>query len=204
MKLPLLQCCVLTLTSIVGSSAEADPPAPVEFINVEISGKIEVGLVAIGGETTGSELSADGWTFELSSSDQQILATAGELAQNQTPAYVKGRFRLVKGIERSDRWVLDVASLSRAEPNTEFVRVECQGRFKANDRIENVIANTVKSSGVRWIADLSAAKNPESVQQLLEKKGVVRLAGEFGKKQARQNVPVFKVTHNKSPLARRP
>ena len=204
MKIRLLQRSLIALAAIVGTSSAESPPKPVEFIIVELSGKIEVGLVAIGGETTGSESSALGWKFELDFPNRQFATTAGELAQSEKPAYVKGRFRLVKGVERPDRWVIDVTTIKQAEPSSEFVRVECQGKFKANDRIGTVMGNTVKTSGVSWFADLSAAKNPEAQQRILEERGIVRLAGEFKKKRVRQEVPVFTVKFNRPPLSKVP
>jgi hypothetical protein len=76
-----------------------------EAIEIAIRGKLQTGLMAIGGETTGTTVTAKGITFEL------------ELAgrQRRIAEQLDGRRVLVKGElnrrttpERGQRWIVDV------------------------------------------------------------------------------------------------
>jgi hypothetical protein len=82
-----------------------------EYIKVEIKGVLLHNLVAIGGETTGTEITAKGITWEL---DLRKKKEFGELAENldKKTALVTGTLERRKGgVERPERWVVTVTAL---------------------------------------------------------------------------------------------
>ncbi|HUG18632.1 MAG TPA: hypothetical protein VMM56_06610 [Planctomycetaceae bacterium] len=98
---------------------EKQPPAtatkkPGEFVKVSVNGKLKTGIFAIGGETTGSTITADGITWELDFGSNNTLL---EQAQkwNGKQVLVKGRLHRKPGVEVRERWIVNVNSLVEAE-----------------------------------------------------------------------------------------
>jgi hypothetical protein len=85
-----------------------------EFVKVSIKGKLKTGIFAIGGETTGSTITADAITWELDFGSNKTLL---EQAQkwNGKQVHVKGRLHRKPGVEVRERWIVDVKSLVEAE-----------------------------------------------------------------------------------------
>ncbi len=86
-----------------------------EYVRVEMRGKLATGLMAIGGETTGTTITADGIVFELDLADDPQLAAAAEGADGKL-AKVRGRLERRAGVEVKERWILKVSAL---EPSAE-------------------------------------------------------------------------------------
>ena len=80
-----------------------------QSIKVEVTGLLETGIVAIGGETTGIRITANNITWELDIKDKKLLAPAQEL--NGKTVVVKGELRAVKGVEIPLRWIVAVSDL---------------------------------------------------------------------------------------------
>jgi hypothetical protein len=79
---------------------------------IEVTGTLETGMMAIGGETTGVELTADDKT-------NYELALRGKLAKqaedlNGKRVTVKGTLRTVDSTERKGRKIISVSSLEPA------------------------------------------------------------------------------------------
>jgi hypothetical protein len=94
----------------------SEPPAAKseEFIKVTVHGKLKTGLVAIGGETTGTVIVADGITWELDfGTDKTLREQAQKL--NGKQVVVKGRLHRKPGVEVRERWIVDVKSLDEAK-----------------------------------------------------------------------------------------
>jgi hypothetical protein len=85
-----------------------------EYVHVEMRGKLATGLVAIGGETTGAAIKADGITFELDFGGKNELTEKAEAANGQV-AKVAGRLERRAGVEVKERWILHVQSLEASE-----------------------------------------------------------------------------------------
>lgn len=99
---------------------EKKSPAPApkaksgEFVKVSVKGKLKTGIFAIGGETTGSTITADGITWELDfGTNKTLLEQAQNL--NGKQVHVKGRLHRKPGVEVRERWIVDVKSLVEAE-----------------------------------------------------------------------------------------
>jgi len=85
------------------------------LIKVEIKGKLATGIVAIGGETTGTTITAQGATWDLDlGKDESLHRLAEQL--NGKMVQVTGTARVVKGVERGPRTIVSVATLRPAAP----------------------------------------------------------------------------------------
>jgi hypothetical protein len=92
-----------------------DKPAPKagEFIRVEVQGRLQTGIMTIGGETTGTTITANGVTWELDLGRSAELQTkAGQL--NGKQALVRGELTRREGIEVKERWIVKVSSIEAA------------------------------------------------------------------------------------------
>ena len=93
-----------------------EPPAgnSDEFVKVTVKGKLKTGVIAIGGETTGTAIVADGIRWELDfGKNADLLAQAQKLSG--TRVLVKGRLQRKKGVEIGERWIVAVRSLVAAK-----------------------------------------------------------------------------------------
>jgi hypothetical protein len=90
-----------------------DRPKEAEYIKVEVKGLLKHGLVAIGGETTGTTITAKGLTWELDlGRDKSRAQLAEELSGKK--ALVTGTLEVRKGIEVEQRWIVTVSTLKPA------------------------------------------------------------------------------------------
>jgi hypothetical protein len=91
----------------------SEPDAERDSIQVVIVGHLRHDVVAIGGETTGTEMIADDHTFELDlHGNQAILAKAKQLSGQRARA--TGRLEIRSGVERGTRYIVHVATLEAA------------------------------------------------------------------------------------------
>lgn len=86
------------------------PPAEAEYVKVEVKGTLRTGIVAIGAETTGITITADGVTWELDLGGSAALEKKAASLDGRT-AVVKGRLRVRPGVELKQRSVVTVESL---------------------------------------------------------------------------------------------
>lgn len=193
---PLLSVvCTICVSLSITAATQADDEGSFDYMNVEINGDLRTGLVAIGGETTGSDITAKGWRFELDYPNDDMAALADRLARTKH-AQVLGTFRLVKGVELPDRWVLDVKKI-RATPRDmkPSIKVAIYGAFHADDVIAEKRHDTISTRGIKWQIDLSMSFNPAGLKALLIKKEHVHLGGEL-KAKSGDTPPELVVTHN--------
>lgn len=88
--------------------------APQQYIRVEVRGKLTTGMMAIGGETTGTAITANGITWELDlGRNADMRARARQL--NSKTVVVKGSLQRRAGVEIRQRWIVTVSSLVSAE-----------------------------------------------------------------------------------------
>jgi hypothetical protein len=92
-------------------SKESDPT----YIKVEIKGRLSTGVVAIGGETTGTTITAAGATWDLDFAGNKELAAQAERYDGKM-VLVTGTARVVPGVTRGPRVIVTVASMKLASP----------------------------------------------------------------------------------------
>lgn len=90
----------------------AAKPSP-EYIKVEVKGKLTAGVFAIGGETTGTTITAKGVTWELDfGKNAELRASARKL--NGKKVIVQGQLTRRVGVEIRQRFIVTVTSLKTA------------------------------------------------------------------------------------------
>jgi hypothetical protein len=82
----------------------------------EWTGRVETGVMAIGGETTGTRLVTDDTVFELSASGA-VAARLRELSGQ--PVTVRGRLRVRPGVEIGERRIITVTEIRRPAPSVQ-------------------------------------------------------------------------------------
>ena len=105
----------------VGGAPLPEPPPTIrrgsrpdhrEFARVTVRGQLETGVVAIGGETTGTVVRANGMTFELVLGQPNLAARAEGL--NGRPVIVTGDLNVKQGVETGPRFLVDVTRIDPA------------------------------------------------------------------------------------------
>ncbi len=96
--------CLLALPAL---GAEKGPK------KVEKTGKLKTGIVAIGGETTGTIVETKDGTFELDlGKDKELRAKAEKLSGKKVT--VTGTLEVRKGVEVKERKIIKVTELKEA------------------------------------------------------------------------------------------
>ena len=85
-----------------------------QYIKVEIRGILETGVVAIGGETTGTVINARGVTWELDFDDNENFHYLAKWL-HEKEALVTGTYKKIKGVEIRERNIVKVTTLKSAE-----------------------------------------------------------------------------------------
>jgi len=88
----------------------ADPTPTEESIAVTVVGTLRTGVVAIGGETTGTTITAKGIKWELDLGKSPELPAAAEKL-NGKQVTVAGTLERRSGVEVKERWIVTVTSL---------------------------------------------------------------------------------------------
>ena len=96
---------------LISAALLAADPAVEESVTVTVVGVLRTGLVAIGGETTGTTLMAKGITWELDfGKDGELRAAAAKLDGKLVT--VTGALERRAGVEIKERWIVEVTSLT--------------------------------------------------------------------------------------------
>ena len=103
---------VFALALLIHSfGADSAEQADRESITVTIVGTIHGGIVAIGGETTGTTITSKGLTWELDFGKDKALRETAERLNNQLVT-VTGALERHPGVEVKNRWIVTVTSLT--------------------------------------------------------------------------------------------
>lgn len=109
----LLSVPLLMFLASMAMAADETAKSPDQYIHVEIKGKLKTGIVAIGGETTGTLIVARGATWELDLGNDQDLRKLAESLGGKT-VIVKGSYEIRAGVEVKQRHIVVVQSLKEA------------------------------------------------------------------------------------------
>ena len=99
---------VLVVLTAIQVSAGADNKAD-SYINLTAKGKLKTGVVAPGGETTGTILTTNDGTLELDIKDKDLQKKAESL--NGKTVIVTGKLTIKPGVEVKTRHIVIVDSL---------------------------------------------------------------------------------------------
>ena len=98
---------IFTMQSVMA----ADPAE--ESITVTVVGTLRTGVIAIGGETTGTTIKANGITWELEFGKNAELRAVAEKVDGKLVT-VSGKLERRQGVETKERWIVTVTSLKGA------------------------------------------------------------------------------------------
>lgn len=118
MKLVGLLCLVMFmvwgLSQGWSGSLAAAPQGDRSYIKVQIKGQLKHGVLALDGETTGTEISASGVNWELDlAANKPLLAQAEQL--NGKNVLVAGDLHVHNNTDEQKRWIVLVESLGSSE-----------------------------------------------------------------------------------------
>lgn len=85
-----------------------------DSVTVEIVGTLRTGIMAIGGESTGTIISAGNITWELQLNADQLKKAE---TLNQSKVRVRGVLTKKAGVEIAERWIVEVESIESAKPS---------------------------------------------------------------------------------------
>jgi hypothetical protein len=84
------------------------------YAKVELKGILQTSMAAIGGETTGVVMKVGDLSLELDLGENRALQELSERLNGKT-VLIKGTLKRIKGIERGERDVVVVESLSASD-----------------------------------------------------------------------------------------
>ncbi|MEJ7594766.1 MAG: hypothetical protein WKF77_24835 [Planctomycetaceae bacterium] len=145
----------ISLTLSMFGMVDNTPPKP--SVSVECCGRLRHGVVAIGGETTGTTITFNRTVWELQMHDEAAREFAQE--HNQEPVIVTGTLRKTSGTEVKDRWIIDVWTLSERDATTdkEGTRLTIQGTLRATKPPTSDSREiTIDADGEIWPIDVSS------------------------------------------------
>ena len=114
MRTAILKLYGFLLGSFLSSLLLFSAAAADESIQVTVVGTLKTGIVAIGGETTGSTITANKVTWELDFGKNEEIRAAAEKLNGQQ-AKVTGMLEKRAGVEVKERWIVTVSGLTAAE-----------------------------------------------------------------------------------------
>jgi hypothetical protein len=137
----LFACITLTVctfaVTVESPSETPSEPSDKPSVSAECCGRVRHGIVAIGGETTGTTITFNriAWELQLHDDDARNFAKKnhGEVI------VVTGQLRTVAGTEAKPRWIIDVDSMSKVDPkkHDEGAKLTMRGTLRASDRSRN-------------------------------------------------------------------
>jgi len=139
----------ISLTFCMFAAADDTPPKP--SVSVQCCGRVRHGIVAIGGETTGTTITFNRTVWELQLPDAAARGFAE--SHNKEFVNVSGPLRRIAGTEVKDRWIVDVKTLSERDATTdkEGTRLTVQGTLRATDpRAGDSPKLTIEADGQIW------------------------------------------------------
>lgn len=143
-----------------GESAQSGKPKEPD-IKVQVEGTLRHGVVAIGGETTGTEITAGGTTWELDlGSEQRLQRLAARL--DGKSAVAVGAFELRRGVEVPVRRIVKVVSLKegKAKPKASKVSVRFRGTVEHGVMAIGceTTGTTITAKKITWELELKGRK----------------------------------------------
>jgi hypothetical protein len=142
----------LTLSMFAMTDETPDNPS----VSAECRGRLRHGVVAIGGETTGTTITFNRMVWELQLHDDVAREFAKE--HHKEPVVVTGTLRKTGGTEFKVRWIIDVKKLAKrdAAKVEEGAQLTMQGTLRAADpRRDDSPWMTIDTDGEIWPIDVS-------------------------------------------------
>ena len=106
----ILSLSITIASLLISRISHADGDALGDYIKVEVRGKLNNEIMAIGGETTGVIITAKGVTWELDFSSTPNSEKKSK-SMNGKVVVVKGELSVRRGVEIHQRWIVKVESI---------------------------------------------------------------------------------------------
>lgn len=144
-------CAGLWFLAVLGTSlSAAEPEKSEDHIEVTVTGTLRSGIIAIGGETTGVTITADGITWELALKQPELKKLAG--SADGKKVVVQGQLKRKRGVEIPERYIVTVSSLKPAKVLPEKQRAAITADDEKNIRLacsdEETIIEIHSKSGI--------------------------------------------------------
>ena len=104
---------LLALPLLILAAGAASAPAT---NTLTLTGMVQTGVMAVGGESTGIQLTSGGVSYELEIKNAELKKKAEEL--NGKSATVKGTLTIKQGVERGQRLIITVETIAAASATT--------------------------------------------------------------------------------------
>lgn len=186
-------CGIIVASSSLTVAVAADPVDKQKAdVKVTCHGKLRHGVVAVGGETTGTTISFGQLTWELKLPDASRVDFAKSHHKKQVTAV--GTLRKVEGVERPARWIVDVSELAETDTKVkdETTMVTVCGILKQGSdqsKAEWCIATDTMS----WPLDFSKDAKLRPTADVLATKSVV-VTGQVNCSKSKEPHPVIVAT----------
>jgi hypothetical protein len=113
MKIKLLSLAFTVFIPLFSQQAFATDNDSSDYVKVEIRGTLKTGMMAIGGETTGTVIRMNNLTWELDFGKDKELQELSNKLNNKT-VLVTGTYEKRKGVEVRERHIVKVSTLKPA------------------------------------------------------------------------------------------
>ena len=100
--------------TVNGKAVTDEKPVTEDSVSVTVVGTLRTGIFAIGGETTGTTITAKGLTWELDFGKNAAFRKAAEKF-NGKKVIVRGSLERRRGVEIKERWIVTVTGLRMAD-----------------------------------------------------------------------------------------
>jgi hypothetical protein len=167
-----------------------------ESIEVTVTGKLATGIAAIGGETTGTTITANKVTWELDFGKNEALRAAAEKLDGQQVT-VTGVLDKRAGVEVRERWIVTVASLKRAGEKKSRAKLGLEAKgFREGTQV--TIAGDLKQTSVEircergidgCVLQRTGEQWPEKLELKLQLRGLESLKVTSGNAMLEWSVP---------------
>ncbi len=163
----LLLGVAVLFSALPASAAEKDAD---QYIKVEVTGNLKTGLVAIGGETTGTVIATGGISWEVQPGQTDVENLDGKMVT------VTGTFAMKPAVElRRPRSIVTATSIKAAGADAkEGAKVEIKGKLATGVNTPPTPTGiTITASGATWELELGKDKELQAVAEKNNGKVVV-------------------------------
>jgi len=166
-------CVILSNTCIRTVPVDADEAfsendTKKPSVSVECQGILRHGIIAIGGETTGTTISFHRITWELQFADDNDREFAA--LHHKKPVLVTGALRKVVSTESMTRWIIDVKKISASDSRdsqAEGAQVAVRGTLRAALSTTGDVPNlSVRTDDQTWSLDFAENREAQSAAEL--------------------------------------
>ncbi len=154
---------------VTADEAFFDESKTTPSVSVLCQGRLRHGVMAIGGETTGTTITFHRVTWELKLPDK----ASGDFAErnHKKPVVVTGTLRKVAATESRVRWIVDVTRITELDPRDtpkDSARITIQGTLRAAlSQTGDTPELSVNTANQKWKLDIAANPVVKSVAESL-------------------------------------